>query len=53
VLDFRVHYFPFSKILLQIFDVLRMQISPFKGRRQEEYLNPKPISFQIMKCVLI
>jgi hypothetical protein len=53
VLDFRVHNFPFLEFLMQIFDVLGMQISPFKGTRQEKYLNPKPISFQIMKCVLI
>ncbi len=53
MLDFRVHNFPFLEFLMQIFDVLGMQISPFKGTRQEKYLNPKPISFQIMKCVLI
>jgi hypothetical protein len=38
---------------MQIFDVLRMQISPFEGRRQEEYLNPEFTSFQIMKCAPI
>ncbi len=38
---------------MQIFDVLGMQISPFEGRRQEEYLNLKPTSFQIMTCVPI
>ncbi len=51
--DFGVHSFPFSKNLMQIFDGLGMQISPFEGRKQEEYLNPKLISFQIMKYVLI
>jgi hypothetical protein len=30
-----------------------MQISPFEGRRQEEYLNLKLTSFQIMACVSI
>jgi hypothetical protein len=53
VVDFGVHNFPFSKILMQIFDALGMQISPFEGRRQEEYLNPKITSFQIMKCASI
>ncbi len=43
--NFGVHNFPFSKVL--------MQISPSKGKRQEEYLNPKITSFQIMKCALI
>jgi hypothetical protein len=38
---------------MQLFDVLGMQISPFEGRRQEEYLNPKLTSFQIMTCVSI
>jgi len=38
---------------MQIFDGLRMQISPFEGRKQKEYLNLKLISFQIMKYVLI
>jgi hypothetical protein len=51
--DFGVHRFPLSKNLMQIFDGLGMQISPFEGRKQEEYLNPKLISFQIMKYVLI
>jgi hypothetical protein len=38
---------------MQIFDVLGMQISPFEGKRQEEYSNPKLTSFQIMKCASI
>jgi len=38
---------------MQVFDVLGMQISPFEGREQEEYLNPKLTSFQIMTCVPI
>jgi hypothetical protein len=38
---------------MQIFDVLGMQISPFEVRKQEEYLNPKLTSFQIMKCASI
>ncbi len=38
---------------MQIFDVLIMQISPFEGKRQEEYLNPKLTSFQIMTCTPI
>jgi hypothetical protein len=38
---------------MQIFDVLGMQIGPFEGWRQDEYLNPKLTSFQIMTRVLI
>ncbi len=38
---------------MQIFNVLGMQISPFEGRRQEEYLNPKLTSFQIKTCAMI
>jgi hypothetical protein len=38
---------------MQTFDILGIQISPFEGRRQEEYLNPKLTSFQIMTCVAI
>jgi hypothetical protein len=38
---------------MKIFDVLGMKINPFEGRKQEEYLNPKLTSFQIMTCVLI
>jgi hypothetical protein len=53
MVDFGVHNFPFSKILMQTFDVLGMQISPFECRRQQEYLNLKLTSFQIMTCVLI
>jgi hypothetical protein len=35
---------------MQIFDVLGMKINPFESRRQEEYLDPKLTSFQIMTC---
>jgi len=38
---------------MRIFDVLGMQISPFEIKRQQEYLNPKLRSFQIMTCALI
>jgi hypothetical protein len=38
---------------MQIFDILGMQINPFESRRQEEYLNPKLTSSQIMKFALI
>jgi hypothetical protein len=38
---------------MQIVDVLVMQISPFETKGQQEYLNPKLTSFQIMTCVLI
>jgi hypothetical protein len=31
-----------------IFDVLGMQNGPFENKRQEEYLNPKLTSFQVM-----
>jgi hypothetical protein len=30
-----------------------MQISPFESKRQEEYLNPKLTSFQVMIHVLV
>jgi hypothetical protein len=53
VVEFGVHSFPFSEFLMRIFDVLEMQISPFEGERQEEYLNPKLTSFQIMTCAPI
>ncbi len=43
-----IHNFPFSQFLMQIFDVLGMQISPFESRKQEEYLNPILTNFQIM-----
>ncbi len=33
---------------MQIVDLVGMQISPFQNRMQEEYLNPKLTSFQIM-----
>jgi hypothetical protein len=51
--DFGVQNFLFSEFLMQIFDVLGMQISPFEGRRQKKYLNPKLTSFQIITCVSI
>jgi hypothetical protein len=51
--NFGVHNFLFSKIWMQNFDVLEMQINPFEGRRQEEYLSLKLISFQIMTCAPI
>ncbi len=53
MVEFGVHSFPFSEFLMRIFDVLEMQISPFEGERQEEYLNPKLTSFQIMTCAPI
>ncbi len=36
-----------------MFDVLGIQINPFEGRGQKEYLNPKLTGFQIMTCALI
>ncbi len=38
---------------MQIFDVLGMKFTPFEGKRQEEYLNPKLTSFQIVTCAPI
>jgi hypothetical protein len=52
VVDFGVYHFIFSEFLMQLFDVLGTQISPFEFRRQEEYLNPKLTTFQIT-CVPI
>jgi hypothetical protein len=48
-----IHNFLFSQFLMQVCDVLGMQISPFECRKQEEYLNPILISFQIMTNVPI
>jgi hypothetical protein len=38
---------------MQIFDILGTQISPFESREQEEYLDPKLTSFQVMTCASI
>ncbi len=53
MVDFGVHNFFISEILMQIVDVLGMKISPFESRKQEKYISPKLTSFQIMKCVPI
>ncbi len=53
MIDFGVHNFPVLEFWMQIFDILGMQINPFESRRQEEYLNPKLTSSQIMKFALI